>query len=500
MLKYGYMSENITNKQKIEDILTRGVGQFIDPEGTFRKKLETNPEKIIIKFGVDPTRPDIHLGHAVVLWKLRQLQDLGCKVIFLVGDFTSRIGDPTGKSKVRPELDNFEIINNVNTYIKQIPKILKIEPTTEVDKKLGKDKIIRDPNNFIVDSPWFGWMRNNEWFENIIDISTEKASDEGLTFEIIDSKTKQSQKITVPEDSFIGKTVLYENTRMQKVFLNNKEIRSVSFLRVLSILRNITQSQLIERDMFQERIKSGEPLFMHEMLYPVVQGIDSELISEIYGSCDLEVGGTDQIFNMLIGRKVMEMTKMKETQAVLAFKLLEGTDGKEKMSKSLDNYVGITDEPNDMYGKIMSIPDSSIGNYFELCTFTPLSEVEKIRSGVLDGSMHPKDIKMKLAKQIVSIYHEEEQANKAQESWENTFSKKEIPEDVLEIKVKEDLLLVDVLVKNKIVSSKSDFRRLVREGAVTNLDTDEKIKDNNINSQPATYRIGKKRFIKITNK
>jgi tyrosyl-tRNA synthetase len=191
---------------------------------------------------------------------------------------------------------------------------------------------------------------------------------------------------------------------------------------------------------------------------------------------------------------------MKETQAVLAFKLLEGTDGKEKMSKSLDNYVGITDEPNDMYGKIMSIPDSSIGNYFELCTFTPLSEVEKIRSGVLDGSMHPKDIKMKLAKQIVSIYHEEEQANKAQESWENTFSKKEIPEDVLEIKVKEDLLLVDVLVKNKIVSSKSDFRRLVREGAVTNLDTDEKIKDNNINSQPATYRIGKKRFIKITNK
>jgi tyrosyl-tRNA synthetase len=254
---------------------------------------------------------------------------------------------------------------------------------------------------------------------------------------------------------------------------------------------------LIERDMFQDRIKEGLPVYMHEMLYPVIQGIDSNAISNIYGSCDLEVGGTDQLFNMLVGRDVMEMNK-KEPQAVLSFRLLEGTDGKEKMSKSLDNYIGITDEPNDMYGKVMSIPDSSITNYFELCTFTPMEEVEEIKNKIEKGKVNPKDIKMNLAKQIVAIYHGEEKAQKAEESFVSTFQKGEIPEEMTELEVKKGETLMNALVEAKILSSKGDFRRLIEEGAVTDLKADQKIIDVNfVPKSGMKFRIGKKKFIKI---
>ena len=454
------MLKNTVNNEKIDDILTRGVGEFIDPNGIFRNKLETNPEKVVIKFGVDPTRPDLHLGHAVVLRKLRQLQDMGCKVVFLIGDYTAQIGDPTGKSKVRPEIDQKEVEENMNTYLKQVDKILKL------DKNV------------------FSWIRNSDWFTAITDLGFPK-----------EEEVKINDKTSVYSNSFIGKAYIFENTRMQKK-LGNKNSVVITLKGFLWTLKHITHSRLIERDMFQNRINNGEELFMHEMMYPVLQGIDSYALHGIYGSCDLEVGGTDQHFNMLVARDVMKMNKI-DQQSVLSFKLLEGTDGKEKMSKSLNNYIGVTDEPTDMYGKVMSIPDSSVGNYFELCTFTPLSEVDKIRKGLKENSINPKEIKMDLAKQIVSIYHGEKKALEAQENWEKTFSKKEIPENVETILVKDSDLLIDVFTKNEIVKSKSIFRRLVNEGAITNLNTKEKVSSSDSLALEGVYRVGKKIFINI---
>ncbi len=431
--------------KKIDDILTRGVGEFIDPDGAFRKKLESNPEKIIIKFGIDPTRPDIHIGHAVILRKLRQFQDLGCKIVFLIGDFTAQIGDPSGKNKTRPEINMQEIITNANTYLKQIGLILD---TTDKNK--------------------YKLLLNSVWYQSVADY---------------------------PVGTMVEKSKKWEKDRKRYTDIRSDHaLPSVTLWNLMSTLRRITHAQLIERDMFKKRIDSGEELYMHEMMYPVLQGTDSYAIAGFFGSCDLEVGGTDQTFNMLMARPIMKANKQ-DPQAVLAFKLLEGTDGKEKMSKSLDNYIGIADEPNDMYGKVMSIPDSSIVNYFELCTFTPLSEVEEIKKKIKKGSVNPKDLKMSLAKQIVSIYHGEKKAKIAEENFVNTFSKKEIPKDVQEIKGDGELL--EIFVPNKLTNSISEARRLLTAGAVTDMTNNKKLtaKDKFISGH--TYKIGKHKFIKI---
>jgi len=456
--------KEISNKQKIDELFSRGVGDFIDPDGIFRKKLEKNPEKIVIKLGVDPNRPDIHLGHAVILHKLRQFQDLGCRVVFLIGDITAMIGDPTGKSKIRPEIEHIEIQKNMKTYLDQVDKIL------------------------LKDSKVFSWTMNSDWLVSINDIIAP--DNEVININIGDKTIATTPPL--PGNHILAKAYHWEATRMQK---NN--INSYTLMSVLAILRKITFNRLIERDMFQDRIKEGLPVFMHEMMYPVIQGIDSNAIANIYGSCDLEVGGTDQLFNMLVGRDVMDMNQ-KVPQAVLSFKLLEGTDGKEKMSKSLDNYIGITDEPNDMYGKVMSIPDSSVLNYFELCTFTPLIEVEDIKKKLEKESVNPKDIKMNLARQIVAIYHGEEKAEKAEENFINTFQKKEIPEEMIELDSKKEETLMDILVKAKILSSNSEFRRLVEEKAITDLENDKKIEDTNfVPKSGMKFKIGKRKFIKI---
>ncbi len=453
------------DKEMMDELFTRGVGQFIDPDGIFRKKLENNPEKIVIKFGVDPTRPDIHLGHAVVLRKLRQFQNMGCKVVFLIGDITAQIGDPTGKSKIRPEINIDEIQKNMETYLNQVDKIL------------------------LKDEKLFSWTMNSDWFVSINDIIAPVRS--------VDIFKEYSQKQygteTLPENDIYNKSLNWVETRRQR-----NVIKNYTLINFLAILRHVSHGRLVERDMFQDRIKNREPIFMHEMMYPVIQGIDSDAIYDIYGSCDLEVGGTDQHFNMLVGREVMEMNN-KEPQAVLSFKLLEGTDGNAKMSKSLDNYVAITDEPNDMYGKIMSIPDSSICNYFELCTFTPLEEVEEIRKILGVGEVNPKDLKMRLAREVVVIYYGESKADEAQENFINTFQKKEIPDDIEEVKYKDGDLLVDVLFENKVFASKSEWRRLVEEGAVKMLseEGETKITDFKILATPGVYKIGKRRFIKI---
>ena len=455
----------MSNKDKIDDILNRGVGEFIDPEGIFRKKLENTPEKVIIKFGVDPTRPDIHLGHAVVFKKLREFQDLGCKVVFLVGDYTAQIGDPTGKNKVRPELKLNEIIENMKTYLDQVGKILN------------------------TDAKVFSWIKNSDWYTDVSDIG-RGVKDSSIEVQIGDTKK------TYP-NTFPGKAQLLQDSRMQVTELKNREIHTVSLSRVLGTLRHITHARLIARDMFKDRLSKNEELYMHEMLYPVLQGIDSHVLMNIYGSCDLEVGGTDQTFNMILGRDVMKMYNQPQ-QAVLSFKLLEGTDGKEKMSKSLDNYISIIDEPNDMYGKVMSIPDSSIVNYFELCTFTPLPVVEEIKNNLKDSSINPKDIKMSLAKQIVSIYHGEKKAESAEENFTNTFQKGEIPSDIEEIESEQGGLLSELLVKNNILPSKSEWRRLVLSNSIHDLSDDTNIIDSDIKTtKDLILKIGKKKFIKI---
>lgn len=463
-------------KRVVDEILTRGVGKFIDPDDVFRKKLIAKArgeykDDIIIKFGVDPTRPDIHLGHAVVLHKLRKLQDLGCKVIFLIGDFTAQIGDPTGKSKVRPEVEQKAVEANMKTYLDQVGKILSLDPMV------------------------FSWIRNSDWFYGVTDISADATS--SLTWNIKDNEGIE-RVIPITPNSFVGKALLFDQTRMQTQVLK-KTAHGVTFATILSILRHITLAQLIERDMFQDRIDRKEPLFLHEMIYPIMQGIDSNILFDIYGSCDLEIGGTDQTFNMLMGRSVMESAK-KPPQSVLSCELLVGLDGKEKMSKSLDNYVGIIDEPADMFGKLMSVPDAAMETYLELCTFTSMDDVSEITKRLVLGKAHPRDVKMDLAQQIVEIYHGREAGVLARESFINTFQKKEMPLDMPIIDITSGDLLADVLVAQKIVASKTEFRRLIDEGAVRE-DGELKIIDPFfVITGDMILKIGKHRFVKLQKK
>ena len=449
----------------IEELFSRGVASFIDPDNSFRKKIEakiagTYNKDIIIKLGMDPTRPDIHLGHAVILRKLRQFQDIGCKVVFLIGDYTTMIGDPTGKNKTRPELSQQEIERNMKTYLEQAGKILSL------------------------DAKVFSWIRNSDWFLNVTDIIPEDPNasiriGSGLGF--------------VKAGSFLGKAKIFDDSRMQATHLKKDKTLTVSFTNVLSTLRHITHARLIERDMFQERLSNGGELYMHEMLYPVLQGIDSFALANIYGSCDLEIGGTDQTFNMLMGRDVMRMNKQEE-QGVMSLDILEGLDGNEKMSKSLDNYVGITDEPNDMYGKILSIPDALISRYFALATYTPLSEVEEIEKSLV--SKNPRDAKMRLAREIVAIYHGEGASQSAETHFVETFSEKKIPENVPEIEG-DFSTIIDAMMQAQCSDSKSEARRLVEAGAVTHLESDVKITDSNQKPENGTYRVGKLRFFRI---
>lgn len=450
----------------LDALFSRGVVDFIDPENAFRKKLEAKmrgeyEQPIIIKFGVDPTRPDIHLGHAVVLRKLRALQDIGCMVVFLVGDFTAKIGDPSGKSKVRPEIDQTEVEHNMKTYLDQVGKVLRTESTV------------------------FSWIRNSDWFLSVSDMEPKK----GLMMRL--------GVTPINPRSFLGKALLFENTRMQKKVLGKKEIVNITLRGLLATLRKLTHGQLIERDMFQERLGGGKELFMHEMMYPVLQGIDSVVLSRMYGSCDLEIGGSDQLFNMHMGRDVMKANGM-EQQAVMAMDILVGTDGKEKMSKSLDNYIAITEKADDMFGKVMSIPDSAIEQYHTLATFTPEKDIQDIVRGIKKETVNPKDTKLSLAHQIVAIYHGSVAADSARETFINTFSKKEIPEDVEEVTAQSGGKLVDVLAQRGFANSKSDARRLITQGGVHVLETKETVTniDHTIKTT-YTYRVGKHRFVRI---
>ncbi len=387
-----------TNEKKINEILERGVSEVICKK-SLKKKLQSG-EKLRIKFGIDPTSPNIHIGRAVVLLKLKDLQDLGHQIILLIGNATGIIGDTSDKDSERPILDEKIVKQNMKTYSEQAGKILDMNKVE--------------------------FVYNADWLNNL---GYKEIGEHADCFSIHD---------------------------------------------------------FIMRENIKKRLDAGKRVSLREVLYPLMQGYDSVELK-----ADVELGGTDQRFNLLAGRVLQEKYGQK-AQDVLMTDIISGTDGR-KMSSSWGNTINLTDEPNDMYGKVMSIPDDLMEEYFVHCTRVALCEIKN-----LIKSDNPRDTKMRLAYEIVKIYHCEDVAKKAQENFVNTFQKNEIPENLKEVNAKKGDLLVDILLKNKMVKSKTDFRRLVDGGAIKNLDTDERITDDRFKIKECiTLKIGKKRFFKI---
>ena len=397
--------------QRQLNILKRGVEELISEnelEKKLKKSLETNTP-LIVKLGIDPTGSDLHIGHAVPLRKLKQFQDLGHRVKFLIGTFTARIGDPTGKSETRPMLTSEDITKNIQTYLDQLKLILDMEKTEVV--------------------------YNGDWLEKL------KLED------------------------------------------------------VLKLLSQFTVAQMIQRDDFSKRLAAGKPVSLVEFMYPILQGYDSVAID-----ADVELGATEQTFNLLRGRDLQKNAGT-EPQICMMMPILVGLDGVEKMSKSLNNYIGITEAPNDMFGKVMSISDELMWNYYELATDIPMEEIAKLKVGVADGSIHPMDCKKRLGAEIVNIYHNEEEGRKARDWFENVFSKRNMDVDLPEVKVDEDEVgAIDLLVKNlNFFKSTSDARRLITQGGF-------KVNDVAIKDVKAIIKIeagmivraGKKKIVKIT--
>jgi len=356
-----------------------------------------------IKLGIDPTGPAIHLGRAIPLRKLKAFQDLGHKIILIIGDFTAKIADPSDKLEKRPMLTDDDIKKNLKDYLKQIGMIINLSGVE-----------IR---------------YNAEWLEEM------------------------------------------------------------SLIELGKLLECFTVQQMSKRRNFQERMAQNQEIFVSEFMYPAFQGYDSVKVE-----ADVEIGGFDQLFNLKAGRTVQKRFRQKE-QDIMTLSMLPGTDGR-KMSSLWGNVISLLDTSEDMFGKLMSVSDGLIIQYFTLCTSLSLAEILDIEKNLLSG-VNPKKIKMELAHEIVKIYHGEKSAREAEEAFENTFSKGEAPENVVQVAVAKDTNLVDILMLEQIVVSKSEFRRLVSEGAVTNMDVDEKITDADVKVKSGTYKIGKRRFIKI---
>lgn len=390
---------------KIKNLLTHNTEEVII-KTDLEKKLNSG-EKLRIKLGCDPSRPDLHLGHSIVLKKLKEFQDLGHQVVFIIGDYTGMIGDPSGKSKTRPALSSKEVKENAKSYFKQVGKILDIKKTE-----------IR---------------YNSEWFSKL------------------------------------------------------------NFEDILKLLSKFTVARILERDDFSKRLKGGIDIAASEIMYPIMQAYDSIMIK-----ADVEIGGTDQKFNMLAGRDLQRKMNMPE-QNVLTTPLLIGLDGKEKMSKSLDNYIGITEEPDSMFGKIMSISDEMILYYFKLLTEISDSKLKQIELNLKDSSKNPRDIKVQLAKEIITIYHNKKSAEKAEEEFNKIFRDKQKPTDIEEMKLEIGIWkLVDLLMELKMVSSKGEARRLVQQGGVRIDDIVQENFEENIEIKNGMIvQVGKRRFVKI---
>ena len=355
-------------------ILSSGVADLV-PKADLVDKLESG-RPLVAKLGVDPTAPDLHLGHAVPLRKLRQFQDLGHRVILIIGDFTALIGDPSGRSATRPPLTRDEVEENAQTYMEQAFKILDPEQTE--------------------------LRRNSEWLAPI-----------------------------------------------------DMEL-------ILKLTGRFTVARMLERDDFSTRYKEQQSISLHEFLYPVMVAYDSYMID-----ADVELGGTDQLFNFLAGRELME--KMgKEPQVCMTLPLLEGTDGVQKMSKSYGNYVGLTDEPGDMFGKVMSIPDGLMVKYFRLATGLPVGEIDALEATLADGTAHPGETKRRLAREIVTVYHDADAATAAEEEFDRLFKRHEAPEDVPEVPLEpgDPVFLPAALKGAGLASSNSEARRLIDQGGV----------------------------------
>ena len=390
-------------------LISHGVADIL-PEDEFKKKLEksvaTNTP-LIVKLGLDPTAPDIHLGHTVVLRKLKLFQDFGHKVIILIGDFTARIGDPTGKSVTRPPLTEEQVITNAKTYQEQIFKVLDPEKT-EV-------------------------RFNSEWLSKL------------------------------------------------------------DFADVLKLASKYTVARMLERDDFHKRYTEGRPISIHEFMYPLMQGYDSIALK-----ADVEFGGTDQTFNLLMGRHLQGEEGMPE-QTIITMPILEGLDGVQKMSKSLGNYIGISEAPSEMYGKAMSIPDELMMRYFMLVTDMSIEEQEQLSKDLESGAAHPRDVKMKLAHTIVRLYHGEEAANFGQDEFVRVFQKHAMPTDIPEYKVaitEEPVFVPQLLSDAGLTASNGEARRSIKAGAFK-IDGEKCNEEHIVLKDGMVLQVGKRKFIKI---
>jgi len=377
------------------DLIRRGATEVIS-EVELAEKLAAN-RPLIVKAGFDPTAPDLHLGHTVLLRKLRHFQDLGHKVIFLIGDATALIGDPSGKSQTRPALMPSEVASNAKTYVEQVSKILHTR-----------------------DAKVFELRRNSEWFEPIMDpIMDPAVHGEGVQF---------------------------------------------GFYQLVELLSRYTVARLMERDDFRQRLKAGQEVSMLELFYPLMQGYDSVKLK-----ADVELGGTDQKFNLLVGRNLQRSYGQKP-QVVITMPLLEGTDGVQKMSKSLGNHIGITEPPGEMFGKLMSIPDGLIVKYFTLLTDVDAARLKELERSVASRTVDTRNAKMALATTLVGMYHGEEAATQAQAEFIRVFSERKYPIHMQTIPIepgpKQEVDLVELIVKFEFAESRNEARRLIKQGAV----------------------------------
>lgn len=391
------------------EAIKRGTEEIIAEEELLEKikKSIRTQKPLLVKLGLDPNAPDIHLGHTVVLQKMRQFQDLGHQAVIIIGDFTGRIGDPSGRSETRKQLSEEEINKNAQTYKDQIFKIL-------------------DP----------------------------------------------------------------AKTRLE---FNSKWLATLSFADVINLASNITVARMLERDDFSERYKKGYSICIHEFFYPLMQGYDSIALE-----ADVELGGTDQKFNLLMGR-TLQREYNQEPQIAMTMPILEGLDGVQKMSKSLGNYIGINEPPSEIYGKAMSLSDELMIRYFELATAVPLEELEKIKKRLSEGSLNPRDVKMSLARELVTMFYDEETAQKTEAEFISVFQKRKLPEDIPEVIIENDVIwLPRLMLAAGMCSSTSEGKRLVEQGAVKI--NGEKTTDASSEISPNSgmlLQVGKRRFARL---
>ncbi len=406
------MNEQFPPLNEQMDVIRRGTAEIIREEDLARKieqSLKTSTP-LRVKLGCDPSRPDLHIGHSVVLRKLRQFQDLGHQAVLIVGDFTGMIGDPSGRSKTRPALTLEETRRNGQSYFEQATRILSTHKV-----------------QMLYNSDWLG---------------------------------------------------------------------TLSFADVITLASKYTVARMLERDDFEKRYRSGEAISVHELLYPLAQAMDSVAVR-----ADIELGGTDQKFNLLVGRDI-QREYGQDPQVTLTMPILPGTDGVEKMSKSLDNFIGISETPQQIYGKTLSIPDTVIYDYMQLATAIPPPELAEVKRQLERGSVNPRDLKRRLARELVALYHDAAAAQAAEEEFDRIFKKKDIPDEMPEVSVTTErgaAGIIRMLVEAGMVKSNSEARRLVEQGGVSvdGVRVDDPA-TNIVLNHPVVLKAGKRQFARIT--